>query len=93
MGDKANRVQLSEKEIEIIREMCKTRYLAYSIAAKNLYMHHNSVLYHVNKITKQTGHDPRTFDGMLELVKMVEGSREKSKNKSRAHALNAAARL
>lgn len=41
-------------------------------AASVLHVHENTLRYRLRRIREQTGHDPRTFDGLVELVCLVE---------------------
>lgn len=40
-------------------------------AAKKLFMHRNTVLYHLEKIHKATGHDPRKFYDLIFLASVA----------------------
>ena len=63
---------LSDRQVEVIQALRKSKYFGLTDAAQGLYMHRNSVVYHINKIKAQTGHDPQTFDGMKALLEMME---------------------
>lgn len=41
-------------------------------AAAGLYIHENTLRYRLGRIAQQSGHDPRTFDGLLELICLIE---------------------
>jgi hypothetical protein len=41
-------------------------------AAQQLYVHPNTVRYRLARIAETTGHDPRTFSGLLELICILE---------------------
>lgn len=40
--------------------------------AKALHLHPNTVRYHLDKIRRETGKDPRSFQGLTELLKELE---------------------
>lgn len=40
--------------------------------ARAIFAHRNTVLYHLNKVKRQTGLDPRRFYDLVELVKMAQ---------------------
>jgi sugar diacid utilization regulator len=58
-------------EIEMIRAYAECD-MSVERAAKKLYVHSNTIHYHFNKITKQTGLNPRTFSGLVELLSRIE---------------------
>lgn len=66
---------MTERDIEIIKS-----YAAHNMnvcaTAKEMYLHHNTVIYHLGKIREETGLDPRQFYDLVELVKRVEGHAE-----------------
>ena len=39
--------------------------------SRELFMHRNTVNYHLNNVKRQTGLDPRRFYDLVELVKMA----------------------
>jgi sugar diacid utilization regulator len=41
-------------------------------AAQQLHVHPNTVRYRVQQIATKTGHDPRTFSGLVELICILE---------------------
>jgi DNA-binding PucR family transcriptional regulator len=41
-------------------------------AAADLHIHENTLRYRLRRIREQTGHDPRTFDGVVELICLIE---------------------
>jgi len=49
--------------------------LNVSAAASDLGLHPNTLRYRLERIADQTGHDPRTFAGLAELVCVLEGKR------------------
>ena len=40
--------------------------------AKGLFMHRNTVLYHIDKVQRETGLDPRNFYDLAELLERLE---------------------
>ncbi len=40
--------------------------------ARAIFMHRNTVTYHLDKVKRQTGLDPRRFYDLVELVKMAQ---------------------
>lgn len=46
--------------------------LNVTAAASDLGLHPNTLRYRLDRITKQTGHDPRTFAGLVELICVLE---------------------
>lgn len=40
--------------------------------ARAIFLHRNTVLYHLDKVKRQTGLDPRRFYDLVELVKMAQ---------------------
>lgn len=40
--------------------------------ARAIFTHRNTVLYHLNKVKRQTGLDPRRFYDLVELVRMAQ---------------------
>jgi hypothetical protein len=48
--------------------------LNISTAAVDLGLHPNTLRYRLTRIAEQTGHDPRTFDGLVELVCVLEAA-------------------
>ena len=57
-----------KKEIILMMAECDMKYCT---VAKRLYLHWNTVFYHMNKIEQITGLNPRKFYDLIELVKMV----------------------
>ena len=62
---------LTPEQKEIILSMARND-LSAAKAAKELYMHRNTVSYRVKKIKKETGLDCRKFYDMVKLVGMVD---------------------
>jgi DNA-binding PucR family transcriptional regulator len=40
--------------------------------AADLHIHENTLRYRLRRIKERTGHDPQTFDGLLELIYLLE---------------------
>ena len=66
----AHSVNLSEKEKEIILALadCDMNPTAVS---RMLYMHRNTVLYHLQKIADKTSLEPKKFYDLVKLVEMA----------------------
>ena len=47
--------------------------MGITATAKELYMHINTVVYHLEKIRKNTGLNPRRFYDLVKLVEMAKG--------------------
>lgn len=62
---------LSEIEKEIIKAMCKYDMNISNVSISMIY-HRNSIIYHIGKIIKKTGLDPRKFYDLLKLKEMCE---------------------
>ena len=43
-----------------------------SQTARNLYLHRNTVIYHLRKIKEETGLDPYNFCDLVKLMKLAE---------------------
>ena len=43
-----------------------------SEVSRQLFMHRNTVTYHLDKVKRQTGLDPRRFYDLIELVKLAQ---------------------
>lgn len=63
---------LQEIDAHIIKAMADFN-MNVSRAACSLYMHRNTVVYHLDKVKRQTGLDPRRFYDLVELAKMAQG--------------------
>ena len=68
---KTKQTKLSRTNALIIRAMAKNRLRAHT-AAKALHYSRTNVDYHVARIRKLTGKDPRDFFDMIELLKMAD---------------------
>ena len=58
--------------MEDIEKLCEDLRKASYKYGSCIYMSRNTVLYHVDKMKRMTGHDPRTFEGLAACLKMME---------------------
>lgn len=58
-------------EREILQALRHVKSMSLEAVARNLYMSRNTVLYHVDKMKRMTGHDPRTFEGLAACLEMM----------------------
>lgn len=63
--------KLGEKDVEIIEAMCDND-LNLSKVARALFQHRNTIVYHLDKIKKNTGLDPRKFYELVKLKEMAD---------------------
>ena len=61
----------TKREREILQALRHVKSMSLEAVARNLYMSRNTVLYHVDKMKRMTGHDPRTFEGLAACLKMM----------------------
>jgi len=61
-------MDLTDFEKQIILALAE-RDMNIAAAAVKLYMHRNTVIYHLDKIQRKTGRNPRKFYDLVELVK------------------------
>ena len=62
---------LTEFDREILRRWAQGN-MRVSPVARTLHMHPNPVRYHLDKIRRENGKDPRSFRGLTELLKELE---------------------
>lgn len=62
------KAQITEVDIEIIQKMAAND-LNVTQTALELNYHRNTIVYHMEKIEKITGHNPGSFYGLVELIK------------------------
>lgn len=74
----------TKREREILQALRHVKSMSLEAVARNLYMSRNTVLYHVDKLKRMTGHDPRTFEGLAACLKMMEEERYESRQILRA---------
>lgn len=65
---------MNDKDIEIIRAMAEFD-MNVSEVSKELFMHRNTVIYHISKIKKETGLDPQKFFDLVGLINMEKESK------------------
>jgi hypothetical protein len=70
----AKEISISTVDQEIIMELAKNG-LKVSKTASALFMHQNTVRYHIGKIKQNTGLEATDFYGMCKLLRLVEGGR------------------
>lgn len=70
MAKCAKRDFLDYRDREIILKLADCG-MSISETARQLYMHRNTVVYHVEKIKRATGKDPRNFYDLWELTQLV----------------------
>ena len=70
MAKCAKRDFLDYRDREIILKLADCS-MSVSEVARQLYMHRNTVVYHVEKIKRATGKDPRSFYDLWDLVQTI----------------------
>lgn len=60
------------KEDAYIVVMMANHSMNVTDVARAIFAHRNTVLYHLNKVKRQTGLDPWRFYDLVELVKMAQ---------------------
>lgn len=60
-------VTKKEEMIEVIKAM-RDSDLNIGTASRKLFMHRNTLYYKLGKIQRETGIDPKTFDGLVKLL-------------------------
>lgn len=63
---------MKEREIEIIKLMCQFN-LNSSKVAKNMFLHRNSVEYHIKQIKKKYQLDPHNYYDLIKLEQIADG--------------------
>ena len=61
---------MSELDTEIIIALAENN-MKISAAARSLFMHRNTAVYHIERVKKITGLDPTNFYHLCKLVQMV----------------------
>lgn len=64
-------MHITERDMAIVRALAKNN-LAVTNVAKMLFMHRNTVLYHIRKIERLTGLNPLNFFDLMELMGCIE---------------------
>lgn len=62
---------MNDKDMEIIRAVAACD-MNVSEASRTLFMHRNTVIYHLGRIKKETGLDPQKFCDLVVLIGMVD---------------------
>lgn len=62
---------MSDKDVEIIRAMADLS-MNVSEVSRTLFMHRNTVIYHLGRIKKETGLDPQKFCDLVVLMGVVD---------------------
>lgn len=62
---------LTEFDREVLRRWAQEN-MRVGPVARGLHMHPNTVRYHLSKIRRETGKDPRSFRGLTELLNELE---------------------
>ena len=66
-----DRGKLTTTDREILLQFAESNMCVKSTAAA-VHLHENTVRYHLDKIRRETGKDPRSFQGLTELLKELE---------------------
>jgi hypothetical protein len=74
MTETAKEISISKVDQEIIMALAKNG-MKVSKTAKELFMHQNTVWYHIGKIKQNTGLDATDFYDMCKLLRLIEGGR------------------
>jgi sugar diacid utilization regulator len=76
IGSKGNSLRaLADDELAVTVETLRAfadADLNVSAAAQRIHVHPNTIRYRLQQIAAKTGHDPRTFSGLVELLCIVE---------------------
>lgn len=62
---------MNKEDAHIVIAMANHNMNATDVA-RAIFAHRNTVLYHLNKVKRQTGLDPRRFYDLIELVKLAQ---------------------
>lgn len=63
--------RLSVTQIVIIRALCK-RWDKPTDLSNRLYLHRNTIIYHLKEIKRKTGLDPYCYHDMTKLLELLE---------------------
>ena len=66
---------MSERDVDIILALADNQ-MKPSRVGRELFLHRNTVMYHIEKIKSITGLDPTDFYDLCKLLQMVEGVRK-----------------
>ena len=61
---------MNKREVEIIKILCECNMNVLE-TSRRMYMHHNSIAYHIDKIKRKYGLDPRCFRDLVRLDEMA----------------------
>ncbi len=64
-------MKITEFELKMIKMLAECD-MSLQKAANKLYVHRNTLTYHIKKIKQRTGLDARRFYDLLKLLEMVE---------------------
>lgn len=62
---------MNKEDAHIVVAMANHNMNATDVA-RAIFVHRNTVLYHLDKVKRQTGLDPRRFYDLVKLVKMAQ---------------------
>lgn len=62
---------MNKEDAHIVVAMANYNMNATDVA-RAIFVHRNTVLYHLDKVKRQTGLDPRRFYDLVELVKIAQ---------------------
>ena len=66
--------ELTDIDAQIVLALAENN-MNESETARSLFMHRNTVVYHIGKVKKLTGLDPTNFYDLVELVQMARNRR------------------
>lgn len=71
--------ELADIDIQIVLALADNN-MNESETSRRLFMHRNTVVYHLDKVYKITGLDPTNFYDLVDLVQMAKARRVKDEN-------------
>lgn len=71
--------ELDDIDVQIVLALADNN-MNESETARRLFMHRNTVIYHLDKVYKITGLDPTIFYDLVDLVQMARARRVKDEN-------------
>ena len=71
ISQKGEQTTLNKEDAHIVVAMANHNMNVTDVA-RAIFAHRNTVLYHLDKVKRQTGLDPRRFYDLVELVKMAQ---------------------
>ena len=66
--------ELTDVDIQVVLTLANHN-MNVSETSRSLYMHRNTVVYHIEKVKELTGLDPTNFHDLVELVQMARAGR------------------